>query len=148
AVAGLGVAIGPVMGGWLIEHLEWRWIFLFNLPAIAACLGGALWLGPESRDPGKPKLDVVGAILSLAGPSTVVWGLIEAPERGWTSALVVGAFAGGAVTLALFAWWERRVAEPMLELSVFRNARFSGASASITLVYFALMGVMYFMTTY
>jgi EmrB/QacA subfamily drug resistance transporter len=148
AVAGLGVAIGPIAGGWLIEHLDWRWIFLFNLPAVAACIAGAAVLVPESRDPGKPKLDVVGALLSIAGLSAFVWGLIEAPERGWTSLTILAAFAGGAAILAAFAAWERRVAEPMLDLGVFRNARFSAASASITFVYFALMGVMYFMTTY
>ena len=148
AVAGLGVAIGPISGGWLIEHLDWRWIFLFNLPAVAACLIGAFALVPESRDPGKPKLDVVGALLSIAGLSAVVWGLIEAPERGWTSTTILVAFGAGAAVLGAFAAWERRVAEPMLEMSVFRNLRFSAASASITFVYFALMGVMYFMTTY
>ena len=148
AVAGLGVAIGPIGGGWLIEHLDWRWIFLFNLPAVAACLIGAYALVPESRDPAKPKLDVVGALLSIAGLSAVVWGLIEAPARGWTSATTLGAFAAGAVILAAFAVWERRVEQPMLELSVFRNRRFSAASASITVVYFALMGVIDFMTSY
>jgi EmrB/QacA subfamily drug resistance transporter len=148
AVAGLGVAIGPIAGGWLIEHLDWRWIFLFNLPAVAACLVGAWTVVPESRDPDKPKLDVVGALLSIAGLSALVWGLIEAPERGWTSAAILGAFGAGVAILAAFAAWERRVAQPMLDLSVFRNARFSGASASITFVYFALMGVMYFMTSY
>jgi EmrB/QacA subfamily drug resistance transporter len=148
AVAGLGVAIGPIAGGWLIEHLDWRWIFLLNLPAVAACLAGAAALVPESRDPGKPKLDVKGALLSIAGLTALVWGLIEAPERGWTSATILAAFAGGAAILAAFAAWERRVAEPMLDLGVFRNARFSASSASITFVYFALMGVMYFMTSY
>ena len=148
AVAGLGVAIGPIAGGWLIEHLDWRWIFLFNLPAVAACLVGAWMVVPESRDPEKPKLDVVGALLSIAGLSALVWGLIEAPERGWSSTAILGAFAAGVAILAAFAVWERRVAQPMLDLSVFHNARFSGASASITFVYFALMGVMYFMTTY
>jgi len=148
AVAGLGVAIGPIAGGWLIEHLDWRWIFLFNLPAVAACLAGALFVVPESPATEKPKLDVVGALLSIAGLSALVWGLIEAPERGWSSTAILGAFAAGVAILAAFAAWERRVAQPMLDLTVFRNARFSGASASITFVYFALMGVMYFMTTY
>jgi EmrB/QacA subfamily drug resistance transporter len=148
AVVGIGVAIGPVAGGWMIEHLTWRWIFLFNLPAIAACLIGAVVLVPESRDPAKPKLDVVGAALSVAGLTSVVWGLIEAPDRGWSDPVIVGAFAIGAAVLAAFAVWERRVEQPMLELSMFRNARFSAASASITFVYFALMGVMYFMSTY
>jgi EmrB/QacA subfamily drug resistance transporter len=148
AVAGMGVAIGPIAGGWMIEHLDWRWIFLFNLPAIAACLLGAAVLVPDSRDPAKPRLDVVGALLSIAGLSALVWGLIEAPERGWTEPVILAAFAAGVAILAVFAVWERRVEEPMLEIGVFRNARFSAASASITFVYFALMGVMYFLTTY
>jgi EmrB/QacA subfamily drug resistance transporter len=148
AVAGLGIAIGPISGGWLIEHMSWNGIFLVNLPAVLACLIGAWVLVPESRDPAKPRLDWIGAALSVAGLTAVVWGLIEAPERGWTSPAILGAFAGGAAIFAVFAWWERRVDEPMLEMSVFRNLRFSAASASITFVYFALMGVMYFLTSY
>jgi EmrB/QacA subfamily drug resistance transporter len=148
AVVGIGVAIGPVAGGWLIENLDWRWVFLFNLPTIAACLVGAFLLVPESRDPAKPKLDVIGAGLSVAGLTSLVWGLIEAPDRGWTDPLIVGAFGAGVAILGAFAAWERHVEEPMLELGVFRNARFSAASASITFVYFSLMGVMYFMTSY
>jgi MFS transporter, DHA2 family, multidrug resistance protein len=77
-----------------------------------------------------------------------VWGLIEAPERGWTDPVILGAFVAGVAILAAFVAWERRVEHPMLEVSVFRNLRFSAASASITFVYFSLMGVMYFMTTY
>jgi EmrB/QacA subfamily drug resistance transporter len=148
AVAGLGIAIGPISGGWLIEHMTWNGIFLVNLPAVVACLIGAWALVPESRDPAKPRLDWIGAALSVAGLTAIVWGLIEAPERGWTSPAILGAFAGGAAIFAAFAWWERRVEEPMLEMSVFRNLRFSAASASITFVYFALMGVMYFLTSY
>jgi EmrB/QacA subfamily drug resistance transporter len=148
AVSGLGIAIGPISGGWLIEHFDWTVIFLFNLPAVVACLIGAAVLVPESRDPDSPPLDWVGAGLSIAGLTALVWGLIEAPERGWTEPWIVAAFAGGAAILAAFIAWERRVEHPMLEVSVFRNLRFSAASASITFVYFALMGVMYFLTTY
>jgi EmrB/QacA subfamily drug resistance transporter len=148
AVAGLGVAIGPISGGWMIEHLSYTGIFLFNLPAVALCLIGALVLVPESRDPESPRLDWPGVGLSIAGLTAVVWGLIEAPERGWTDPVILTAFAGGAAILAAFVAWERRVEEPMLQVSVFRNLRFSAASASITFVYFSLMGVMYFMTSY
>ena len=148
AVAGLGVAIGPITGGWLIEHLEWSGIFLFNLPAVAACLVGAAVLVPESRDPEAPRVDIVGAGLSIAGLTAIVWALIEAPERGWTDAVILAAFAAGAVIAAAFVVWERRAEQPMLDVRVFRNARFSAASASVTFVYFALMGVMYFLTTY
>ncbi|HWT22287.1 MAG TPA: DHA2 family efflux MFS transporter permease subunit, partial [Solirubrobacteraceae bacterium] len=148
AVSGLGVAIGPISGGWLIEHFDWSAIFLMNLPAVVACLAGALVLVPESRDPASPRLDWCGAGLSIAGLTTLVWGLIEAPERGWTDPVTLGAFGIGAAILGAFVAWERRVAHPMLDVSVFRNPRFSAASASVTFVYFALMGVMYFLTTY
>jgi EmrB/QacA subfamily drug resistance transporter len=148
AVSGLGIAIGPVSGGWLIEHMSSNAVFLVNLPTVIACLIGALTLVPESRDPATPKLDVAGAGLSIAGLTSIVWGLIEAPERGWTETWVLVAFAAGVAILAAFVAWERRVEEPMLQMSVFRNRRFSAASASVAFVYFALMGVMYVLTTY
>jgi EmrB/QacA subfamily drug resistance transporter len=148
AAAGLGVAIGPITGGWLIEHVDWRGIFLVNLPAVAVCLIGAAVFVPESRDPRPARLDLLGAALSVAGLSALVWGLIEAPERGWSDPLILGAFAAGAAVLAAFVAWERHVEEPMLQVGVFRNLRFSAASASIAFVYFALMGVLYLLTTY
>src|SRR5262245_21676906 len=148
AVSGLGIAIGPLAGGWLIEHVDWRGIFLINLPTVVLCLIGARALVPESCDPESPRLDVVGAALSVLGLTAIVWGLIEAPERGWTDPTILGAFATGAAILAAFIAWERRVEHPMLQVSVFRNLRFSAASASITFVYFALNGVLYFLTTY
>jgi EmrB/QacA subfamily drug resistance transporter len=148
AVAGMGVAIGPVAGGWLIEHTDWRGIFLFNVPAVIVCLIAARMLVPESRDESAQKVDVIGAGLSVAGLAALVWALIEAPDRGWTSAVILAAFAAAAVTFAVFVWWERRVAQPLLEVSVFRNLRFTAASLSIAFIFFALMGVMYFLTTY
>ena len=148
AVAGLGIAIGPITGGWLIEHLDTSGIFLVNLPPVIACLAGVAIVVPESRDPESRRLDVVGGGLSIAGLSALVWALIEAPERGWTDAPILAAFAAGVAILAAFIVWERRTDDPMLDVSVFRNLRFSAASASITFVYFALMGVMYFQTTY
>jgi EmrB/QacA subfamily drug resistance transporter len=148
AAAGLGVAIGPITGGWLIEHVDWRGIFLVNVPAVAVCLIGAALFVPESRDPRPARLDAAGAVLSVAGLTAFVWALIEAPERGWTDALILGGFAAGAAILAAFVAWARRVTEPMLQVRVFRNLRFTAASASIAFVYFALMGVMYVLTTY
>jgi MFS family permease len=121
AVAGLGIAIGPISGGWMIEHFSWNAIFLFNLPAVVACVIGALALVPESRDPAAPRLDLPGCALSIAGLSAVVWGLIEAPDRGWTEPAIVAAFVAGVAILGLFIAWERRTAHPMLDVSVFRN---------------------------
>jgi EmrB/QacA subfamily drug resistance transporter len=148
AVAGMGVAIGPVSGGWLIEHADWRWIFVVNLPAVAGCAAAALALVPESRDPGARRVDVVGTALSVAGLAALVWALIEAPDRGWTSAPILAAFAAAAGIAAAFVAWERRVAQPLLDVRVFRNLRFSAASLSIAFIFFALMGVMYLLTTY
>jgi EmrB/QacA subfamily drug resistance transporter len=148
AVAGLGIAVGPIAGGWLIENMDWKWIFLVNLPLVAVLLVGAYALVPESRDPESPKLDVVGAGLSIAGLTSIVWGLIEAPDRGWTDPAIIASFAAGSVIAAVFVWWEHRVEQPMLQVSVFRNMRFTAASASVAFVYFSLMGVTYFLTTY
>jgi EmrB/QacA subfamily drug resistance transporter len=148
AVAGLGIAIGPISGGFLIEHFAWSSIFLVNVPVVIVCLIGASVLVPDSRDPASPKLDLAGTGLSIAGLSAVVWALIEAPERGWGSPAILAAFAAGAATIAAFIAWERHTDHPMLDVSVFRNLRFSAASISIAFVFFALMGVVYFLTTY
>ena len=148
AVAGMGIAVGPISGGFLIEHFAWSSIFLVNLPVVVGCLIAGAMLLPESRDPESPRLDLPGIGLSISSLTAIVWGLIEAPERGWTSPTILGAFAAGAVTIAAFIAWELRAKQPMLDVSVFRNLRFSAASASITFVFFALMGVMYFLTTY
>ena len=148
AVAGMGIAIGPISGGFLIEHFDWSAVFLVNLPVVAFGLIAGYFLIPDSRDPESPRLDVPGFGLSIAGLTAIVWGLIEAPERGWTSPTILGAFAIGATIMAAFVAWERRSEHPMIDVSVFRNLRFSAASVSVMFVFFALMGVMYFLTTY
>jgi EmrB/QacA subfamily drug resistance transporter len=148
AVAGIGVAVGPITGGFLLEHFSWTSVFLVNLPVVVTCLVAGAFLIPESRDPASPRLDPAGAALSIAGLTAVVWSLIEATDRGWTDPAILGAFALGALVLGAFVAWERRCAHPMLDVSVFRNLRFSAASVSIGLVFFALMGVVYFLTTY
>ena len=148
AVSGLGVAIGPISGGFLLEHFDSSSIFLINLPVVAACLIGAFALVPDSRDPDSPKLDLPGTGLSIAGLSAVIWALIEAPEHGWSSPIILAASAAGAAIIAAFIAWERRTDHPMLDVSVFRNLRFSAASISIACVFFALMGVMYVLTMY
>ncbi len=148
AVAGMGIAIGPISGGLLIEHFAWSSVFLVNLPVVVCCLLAGAVLIPDSRDPESPRLDFPGIGLSIAGLTAVVWALIEAPERGWTSLPILTAFAAGTGIIAGFIAWELRARQPMLDVIVFRNLRFSAASISITFVFFALMGVMYFLTTY
>ena len=148
AVSGMGIAIGPISGGWLIEHFAWSSIFLVNIPIVAAGLIAGAILIPESRDPAPKALDFPGAGLSIAGLTAIVWGLIEASERGWTNPTILGAFAVGAAIIGMFIAWERRTDHPMLDVSVFRNLRFSAASLAVGFVFFALMGVVYFLTTY
>jgi len=148
AVAGLGIAIGPVAGGWLIEHFDWSSVFLVNLPIVVLALAAAPALVPESRDPAKSRLDPLGALLSTAGLGVLTWSIIEAGERGWTDGLVLGGFGAAAVALAAFVAWELRTSSPMLDVRLFRVRRFSGASVSIALVFFSLFGAIFFLTTY
>jgi EmrB/QacA subfamily drug resistance transporter len=150
AVAGLGIAIGPVTGGFLIEHFDWSAVFLVNLPIVLVVLAAMAIPGvvPESRDAEAGRLDLLGAGLSISGLSALVWTIIEAPDRGWTSGVIFGGFAVAAVLLAAFVAWELRAREPMLDMRLFRIRRFSGASASITLVFFALFGAIFFLTQY
>jgi EmrB/QacA subfamily drug resistance transporter len=147
-VAGIGIAVGPVSGGWLLEHFDWGAIFLVNLPIVAAALVAGRWLVPESRDPAAPRLDVPGFALSTAGLTALVWAIIEAPARGWTDPVILAAFAFAAAVLAAFVAWQRRTDSPMLPVGLFRNPRFSASSAAIALAFFALFGMIFFLTQY
>jgi EmrB/QacA subfamily drug resistance transporter len=147
-VAGLGLAIGPVTGGALLEHFWWGSVLLVNVPIVAIALVGGFRLVPDSRDPAAPRVDVPGALLSITGLATVLWGLIEGPTQGWTSAGVLGAFALGIALMAGFVWWEQHTDQPMLDIGFFRNPRFSAASMAITLTFMALMGVIFGLTQY
>ena len=147
-VSGLGVALGPLLGGYLVEHFGWHEVFTVNLPiaAVAIVAGGVLL--PRSKDPSAPKLDPLGAVLSIAGLTTLVYALIEAPSRGWTDGLILGFFAAAAVLLALFVVHELRTEEPMLDVSFFKNPRFTAASMAVTLVFFAMFGYSFLQTQY
>jgi EmrB/QacA subfamily drug resistance transporter len=145
-VSGLGIGIGPIAGGWLLEHFWWGSVFLVNIPFIVVALVLGRFVIPESRDVHAPRLDVVGAGLSIAGLVALVWTLIEAPGNGWLSSTTLVGFAVATVILVSFGIWEATVEDPMLDVSFFANRRFSAGSASITLVFFALFGSMFFMT--
>ena len=146
--AGLGVALGPVLGGWLLTHYWWGSVFLVNVPIALAGIAAALGLVPDSHDPAAKRPDPVGAVLSVVGMATLLWGIIEAPSHGWGSGSVLGAIAGGVCLLGVFVAWERRSTHPMLELSFFGSRRFSVAMAAIGLVVFALMGSLFVLTQY
>src|SRR3954471_21226145 len=147
-VSGIGIAVGPVAGGWLIENADWSWIFLVNLPFVLGALLAGRWLVPESRDPSAPRLDLPGFGLSTAGLTALVWGIIEAPRDGWTNPTILAAFGLAAVLLTAFVAWELRSRAPMLDVRLFRNPRFSAASAAITLAFFAMFGTVFFLTQY
>ena len=148
ATAGLGVALGPVVGGVLLDRYWWGSIFIVNVPlcVVAIALGWAVV--PESRDPHPRRIDWTGVALSGAGLIALVWAVIEAPARGWTSAAVLGAGAFAAIVLVAFVAQQRRAAEPLLDLRLFRDPRFSAASATIMVLFFALFGFLFLATQY
>ncbi|HLI51736.1 MAG TPA: MFS transporter [Thermomicrobiaceae bacterium] len=147
-VAGIAIPLGPVVGGWMLEHFHWGSVFLINVPIAAVAILASLILIPVSKDAKAKPLDPLGAILSIAALGTLLYGIIEAPTRGWGNAETLGLIAAGLVLLGVFVLWERRTTYPMLNMSLFKNARFSAASISVTLVFFGLMGSMFFLTQY
>jgi EmrB/QacA subfamily drug resistance transporter len=148
ATAGLGVALGPVLGGFLLEHFWWGSIFIVNVPLTAIAVVAGRRLLPESRDPVVRRIDWTGAGLSGAGLVALVWAVIEAPTKGWTSGPVLAAGALAAVALAGFVVWQRRVAEPLLDVRLFADPRFTAASSTITVLFFALFGFLFLSTQY
>jgi EmrB/QacA subfamily drug resistance transporter len=146
-VAGLG-GLGPVTGGFLLDHFWWGSVFLVNVPIVIVGLIAGYFLIPDSRDPSAPRLDPLGALLSIAGLGTVLWAVIEAPSRGWGSGQIVTAFAIGFVILGLFIAWELTYSSPMLNMHLFQNPRFAAASGAITLTFFALFGTIFLLTQY
>ena len=148
AIAGVGVALGPISGGWLLEHFSWGSVFLVNVPVTVAGIVGTLVLVPRSRDPRAPRLDLPGLVLSIAGVTLLVWSLIEAPSHGWISATTIGGIVGAVALLLVFAWWELRTPAPLLDVNLFRNMRFTAASLAITLGFFALFGFIFLVTQY
>jgi len=145
---GLGIAIGPIVGGWLLSHYWWGSVFLVNVPVAIVGFVAALFVVPESRDPAKRPIDILGGLLSIVGFSMLLWSIIEVPVKGWTSPLVMVAGACSLAIIAGFVVWERNAAHPMLVLEPFRDRRFSVAIASVGLAVFALMGAMFLLTQY
>jgi MFS transporter, DHA2 family, multidrug resistance protein len=145
---GVGVAIGPITGGLLLEHFWWGSIFLINLPVVAFGLLVIAWLVPESRDPKPRRLDLVGMALSVVGLVMIVYGIIDGGEHGFDRPVVWAAIATGAAALAAFVAWERRTPHPSLDVRLFRDPRFSTAAGVMALIFFAALGVFFFTTFY
>jgi EmrB/QacA subfamily drug resistance transporter len=148
ATTGMGVAFGPIVGGWLLEHFWWGSAFLAMAPVAAVAVVLVVRTIPSSRDPEAPRLDFAGLVLSTAALATLVYTIIEAPGRGWSNATTLGGFAAAAMGLAVFVAWERRAEQPMLDVKLFTNLRFSAASGSVTIAFFALFGFIFMITMY
>jgi EmrB/QacA subfamily drug resistance transporter len=148
AVSGLAVAIGPVSGGLLLRHFSWSSVFYVNVPVVVIALAAGAGLLPESRDSRAGRFDPLGAVLSVAGAGLLVWTVIEAPAHGWTSPATLAGFAGSLVILAGFAFWQVRRPDPMLDVRLFANARFSAAAGAIALAFFGLFGFIFLITQY
>ena len=148
AMASIGVGLGPLFGGVLLEFFDWQSVFLLNVPIAFTALALGVRLVPESRDPSPGAFDLRGVALSVVSLTALVYGIIEAPERGWTDAIVLGSFATSVVTGIAFVAWELRAKEPMLNLNFFRDPRFSVASAAIGLGSFALFGAVFASTQF
>jgi EmrB/QacA subfamily drug resistance transporter len=148
ASAGVAIALGPIVGGWLLEHFSWGSIFFAMGPVAAfAALLVALSV-PTSKDPAAARIDIPGFVLSTLAMALLVFTVIEAPSAGWDSLRSIAGFAVAAGLFAAFVSWERRVGRPMLDIRLFRNMRFSAASVSVTVAFFTLFGFIFLMTQY
>ncbi|GAA1988605.1 MFS transporter [Kitasatospora viridis] len=146
AVASLGFALGPVIGGVLLAHFWWGSCFLVNLPVAALGLIAVARLVPESKDPRGARPDLLGVLLSSCGMVGVVYGIIQGPEAGWTAPRTLLAGGLGLLFLIGFMLWERRIEHPLLDLGFFRNARFRGAVSGGVLVSFGMGGSLFLLT--
>jgi EmrB/QacA subfamily drug resistance transporter len=144
----LALAIGPLVGGLLTEHLSWHWIFFINVPVGVVAIAASLMLITESKDETHESLDLPGLATSALGLFALTYGLIEANGYGWTSARIVGSFVVAVVSLASFIVIERRRRSPMLDLSLFRSGTYAGANVTMLLVALAMFGVFFFVSLY
>jgi EmrB/QacA subfamily drug resistance transporter len=144
----LGIGAGPVVGGLMLEHFWWGSVFLLNVPIVLVTLLVGVRLLPESRDPHRPPLDVPGFILSAAAASSLVYSLIEAPERGWGDPVILGGFGVALVLGVLFAYRELHTTHPLVDLAFFRRARFSAGVSAISLASFALFSTVFSFTLF
>jgi EmrB/QacA subfamily drug resistance transporter len=146
--AALALAIGPLVGGLLTEHLSWHWIFFVNIPVGVIAIAASFLLITESRDDTHENLDLPGLGTSALGLFALTYGLIEANTYGWTSARIVGSFVVAVVALVSFVQIERRRRSPMLDLTLFRSGTYAGANIAMLLVALAMFGIFFFVSLY
>jgi MFS transporter, DHA2 family, multidrug resistance protein len=149
----IGIPLGPVLGGWMLDNYWWGSVFLINLPVIVLAMAAVAVLLPESRSSDRPRLDLVGVLTSSLGLVGLTYGVIEAGERGWSDPVALVSMVGGILVLAGFVAWQRRQSrrpggQPLVDLSLFRSASFTWGAILATLVSFALFGVLFVMPQY
>ncbi|MFC1947753.1 MFS transporter [Chloroflexota bacterium] len=145
---GIGIALGPIIGGLIIDKLDWNWIFLINLPIAAVALIAGYFLIPNSRDPNPKRIDIPGTILSAAALAGLSYGLITGGKEGWAAPQVIGALAGAVILIAAFILWERHTSHPVIEISFFKNPRFSAGVGGVCLMALAMIGVSFGLTLF
>ncbi|MDT3395886.1 MFS transporter [Streptomyces sp. B1866] len=144
----IGIPLGPVIGGVLLDHFWWGSVFLVNVPVVVLALVCGFLLIPESRALRGGRLDLVGAALSVATLGVLIYGIIEAPREGWGSATTLSLFAAGAALAVAFLAWERRTAHPLIDASLFRDVSFSGGAAVVVCINFCLFSMLFVVTQY
>ena len=149
----IGFPIGPILGGWLLDHFWWGSVFLINVPVVVIALVAVTMLMPESRSERRPRIDVIGVLISSAGLAALTFGLIKAGQAGWSDPTAVTTIAVGVVALAAFTAWERRIArrpagQPLVDITLFRSASFTWGTLLSTMVSFALFGIIFVMPQY
>ncbi len=148
SITGAAGGFGPLVSGFLLGHFWYGSIFLINVPIIVLALVAGHFLVPTSRDPEEASLDPIGAVLSIIGVVALVYGLIEAPDKGWLSSTTLISFAIAIVVLGAFMVWELRVDEPMVDMHYFKNPAFSTGTGGMILMFLSLYGVLFLLTQY
>ncbi len=148
ACTGLAVAIGPITGGFLLEHFSWGSIFIVNIPVCALAILLGLIFVPDSMDAAVGRMDFPGLVLSIAGVGLLIWSIIEAPSWGWTSPAILAAMLTAIALLVVFVIMESRTAHPLLDITLFANMRFSAAAISVMAAFFALFGFIFLITQF
>lgn len=149
SVVALGAIVGPIVGGLIVTHYPWPWIFLINLPVGLASLFLVHRIVPESKDPlASKKIDWIGVVLSGVGIFMLVFASIEGNRLGWTSATIIGLYLASAIILGIFVWWERRVDDPIVKIELFQHRNFTVANIIAMVVSFGMLGIFFPMTLF
>jgi MFS transporter, DHA2 family, multidrug resistance protein len=143
AAAMLGYPIGPLLGGWMLTKFDWSWVFLINVPVVALAVIAVLLLLPESRSSVRRRVDLLGVALSAGGLALLTYGVISAGDRGWTDSAALAEMVGGALALAAFVLWQRRVAAPLVDLRLFRARAFTWGATLSSVVSFVMFGLLF-----